>query len=90
MTELRPLYRGYMTVPSQKANNGQFVVSMQAENFAGLLADAQNRTYQNSTLWDASDQSGAASRGMSGTVPGAPGGGGGGRSFDADARYYQQ
>ena len=75
VVQLRPLYRGYMTLPAQEADEGQFVIRMEAENYLGLLSGAQSRTYLPSTLWDAGDLSGAVTRGQAGAVPGLPGGG---------------
>lgn len=73
VTELRPLYRGYMTQPAQEADANRYVITMQVENYLTLLSAAQSRTYQNSTLYDAGDLSGAV---QISTTPGAPGGGG--------------
>lgn len=77
VTELRPLYRGYMTQPAQEADAQSYIITMQAENYLSLLSAAQGRTYMNSTLYDAGDISGAVIK--SGTA--APGivivGGGG-------------
>ena len=84
VTELRPLYRGYMAQPSQEADASSYVITMEAENYLALLSGAQNRTYVQSTLYDAGDLSGAVR--MSGTTPGIPGGGGYFPQWDARER----
>lgn len=84
VTELRPLYRGYMTQPSQEADASSYTITMEAENYLALLSGAQNRTYVQSTLYDAGDLSGAVR--MSGTTPGMPGGGGNFPQWDAKER----
>lgn len=75
VTELRPLYRGYMTQPAQEADGSRYVITMAAENYLALMTGAQTRTYMQSTLYDAGDQAGAVIKGMSGAIPGAAGGG---------------
>lgn len=75
VTELKPLYRGYMTQPGQQADGQSFTITMEAENFLSLLSAAQNRTYMQSQLYDAGDNAGAVIKGQSGTIAGAPGGG---------------
>jgi hypothetical protein len=82
VTELRPVYRGYMTQPTQEADGSQFIITMEAENYLSLLSAAQNRTYIPTQLYDAGDTAGAVSKGQINYVPGVPGGGG-------DARYDQ-
>jgi hypothetical protein len=84
VTELRPLYRGYMTQPTQDADASNYIITMAAENYLALLSGAQNRTYVQSTLYDAGDTSGAVR--MSGTTPGMPGGGGNFPQWDAKER----
>lgn len=63
-TELRPLYRGYMTTPAQQSNGQNFVITMEAENYASLLANAQMRTYLNSKKYDPGDLSDEASKAL--------------------------
>jgi hypothetical protein len=87
VVQLRPLYRGYMTTPAQEADEGQFIIRMEAENYLGLLSGAQNRTYVQSKLYDSGDLSGAAMRGQQNYVPGLPGGGPHGGRFDEFTRY---
>ena len=82
VVQLRPIYRGYMTQPSQEADASRFVITMEAENYLSLISGAQMRTYVNSTLYDAGDLAGAAMKGQANYVPGLPGGGGGDR-YDA-------
>jgi hypothetical protein len=85
--EIQPLYRGYMTVPAQRASADSFIIAMEAENWASLLQSAQARTYLNSYLYDNTDQAGPVSRTLSGgsqaanLVGASSGGGGGGRDF---------
>lgn len=86
VTELRPVYRGYMTQPAQEADGSQFIITMEAENYLSLLSAAQNRTYLPTELYDAGDQAGAVSKGQINYVPGVPGGGGGLRG-DQFPRY---
>lgn len=86
VTELRPLYRGYMTQPGQQADGGGFTITMEAENYLALLSAAQGRTYVQSTLYDASDTAGAVIKGQAGQVPGLPGGGGNFPQWDARER----
>jgi hypothetical protein len=85
VTELRPLYRGYMTQPAQEADASSYIITMASENYWALLSAAQSRTYIQSTLYDAGDLAGAVIKGQSGTIPGAPGGGAGGNDD-----YYQR
>lgn len=87
VTELRPLYRGYMTQPGQQADGGGFTITMEAENYLSLLSAAENRTYVQSTLYDAGDTAGAVIRGQAGQVPGFLGGG---RSPNFDARERER
>lgn len=84
VTELRPLYRGYMTQPGQQGSATSFTITMEAENYLGLVSAAQSRTYQSSTIFDAGDFSGAVIKGQSG------GGGGGGRMPTWDARERER
>lgn len=64
VTELRPLYRGYMTIPAQQSDGQNFIITMEAENYASLLANAQMRTYMNSKKYDPGDLSDEASRAL--------------------------
>lgn len=76
VTELRPLYRGYMTQPAQQSDGQTYTITMQAENYLALLAGPQSRTYVESTLYDSGDTSGAVIK-AGGFAPGiVPGGGG--------------
>ncbi len=77
VTELRPLYRGYMTQPGQEASAGSYTITMQAENYLSLISGAQGRTYQNSTLYDPGDTSGRVQITTSPALPAGTGGGGG-------------
>lgn len=63
-TELRPLYRGYMTIPAQQSDGQNFVITMESENYASLLATAQMRTYLNSKKYDPGDLSDEASKAL--------------------------
>ena len=74
VTELIPRYRGYMTEPAQRADENNYIISMQAENWLAVLSGPQGRTYINSTIYDSGDTSGAVIRSNNG-IPGAPGGG---------------
>lgn len=78
VTELRPLYRGYMTQPAQQSDGQTYTITMQAENYLALLAGAQSRTYIQSTLYDPNDTSGAVIK-AGGFAPAIFPGGGGGR-----------
>jgi hypothetical protein len=73
-----------MTQPSQEADASSYTITMEAENYLALLSGAQNRTYVQSTLYDAGDVSGAVR--MAGTTPGIPGGGGNFPQWDAKER----
>ena len=76
--QIRPRYRGYMTQPAQEADEGQFIIRMEAENYLALLSAPQGRTYVQSTRYDPGDLSGAVIQGQQNYVPGLPGGGDGG------------
>jgi hypothetical protein len=76
VTQLRPLYRGYMTQPSQEADAQSYIITMQSENYLSLLSNAQNRTYLQSTLYDAGDTSSAVIKAGGWTPNIIPGGGG--------------
>jgi hypothetical protein len=74
--QLRRLYRGYMTQPAQSADEGRYVITMQAENYLALLAGPQGRTDIESGLWDSDDLAGAVLKGRgSHNIPAMPGGG---------------
>lgn len=77
VTELRPVYRGYMTLPAQQSDGTNYVITMEAENYVSLLSEAQNRTYLNSKRYDSGDLSDEVSKGLQPNAPAVRGGGGG-------------
>jgi hypothetical protein len=75
VTQLRPLYRGYMMQPSQQFEAGQFTITMQIENYRALIASAPGRSYLAAATYDAGDASANVSLGQGDAAPGIVGGG---------------
>jgi hypothetical protein len=75
VTELQPLYRGYMMQPSQTFEAGEFSITMQIENYQAILASAPGRSYLASATYDAGDLSANVSLGQGNALPGIVGGG---------------
>lgn len=75
VTELQPLYTGYMSVPSQTADASTFVITMQVENYKAILSAPPARSYLNQSVYDASDLSANVSLGSGNAAPGIVGGG---------------
>ena len=73
VVEMRPLYRGYMTQPSQEFEAGQFTITMQIENYRALINAAPSRSYLAQANYDAGDQSANVSIGQGGAAPGVVG-----------------
>lgn len=73
VTELRPLYRGYMMQPSQQFDGGEFTITMQIENYQAVIAGAPARSYLAQTAYDASDLSANVSLGQGNSAPGLVG-----------------
>lgn len=69
VTELRPLYRGYMMQPSQEFGGGQFTITMQIENYRAIIAGAPGRSYLAQTAYDAGDLSANVSLGQGNSAP---------------------
>ena len=67
VVQLRPLYRGYMTQPSQQFEGGEFTISMQVENYRAILGAAPSRSYLAS--YDAGDLSANVTLGQGETAP---------------------
>jgi hypothetical protein len=63
---IKGAYRGYMTVPGQRGSADEFIITMEAENWASLFSAGQGRTYMQSTIYDAGDAAGAVLRGQTG------------------------
>lgn len=74
VTELRPLYRGYMTQPSQEFEGGQFTITMQVENYRAIINAAPSRSYLAQANYDAGDLSANVSIGQGNVAPGVVGG----------------
>jgi hypothetical protein len=69
VTELRPLYRGYMIQPSQAFDGGEFTITMQVENWRAVFGAAPGRSYLAQATYDADDLSPNVSLGQGNAVP---------------------
>ena len=69
VTELRPLYRGYMMAPSQEFGGGEFTITMQIENWRAIISTAPGRSYLAQASYDAGDLSANVSLGQGNSAP---------------------
>jgi hypothetical protein len=74
VTELRPLYRGYMMQPSQQYGGGEFTITMLIENWRAIIGTAPGRSYLNQASYDAGDLSANVSLGQGNAANGIVGG----------------
>lgn len=85
VTELRPLYRGYMMQPSQEFEGGQFTITMQIENYRAVISTAPGRSYLSQSTYDAGDLSANVSLGQGNASNGIVGG-----RFTERGQYEQE
>ncbi|MCU0892110.1 MAG: hypothetical protein MUE77_10265 [Sandarakinorhabdus sp.] len=70
---IEPIFAGTMAQPSESISADGWTLSMVCESYLALLSGAQNRTYLSQKIYDAGDESAAATLAVGSNSPGVSG-----------------